>query len=86
MLSSLQEQEEAESLPEVEEDSESQPKVIGLQTASEYLTGLRDFAVAHCKPDMLNFVSKSQNIVEELLWEQTRKAKQTKLTDFFTAV
>ena len=49
-------------------------------TASIYLSELRDFAIAQDNPELLNLISKSQNIVEEKLYN---KAKQAKITDFF---
>ena len=64
---------------ESEEATESAP-VLGVKTASIYLSELRDFAIAQDSPELLNLITKSQNIVEEKLYN---KAKQAKITDFF---
>ena len=83
LLSSLREE---ESLPALEgDDNEPQTsQVMEVKTAAGYLSGLRDFAAAHNNPDLLALISKSQSIVEELMWEQIKKTKQTKMTDFFS--
>ena len=61
---------EEESLPALEEgdDELQRSQVMEVKTAAVYLSGLRDFAVSHAKLDLLTLISKSQSIVEEMMW------------------
>ena len=80
LLSSLREE---ESLPALEEDDD-EPQVMEVKTAAGYLSGSRDFAAAHNNPDLLALISKRLSIVEELMWEQIKKTKQTQMTGICT--
>ena len=53
-----------------------------MKTAAGYLSGLRDFAAAYMKPELIGLVCKSRSIIEEIMWDKVKEAKQTKLTDF----
>ena len=55
-------------------------RVVILTLAANYLYELRDFAVAHDNPELLDLITKSQSIIEETMFKE---AKQTKITDFF---
>ena len=58
--------------------------IVSVRTAASYLCQLREFAIAHSKPDLLELLNKSQTLVEDTMRNQVQQAKQTKLTEFFS--
>ena len=46
-----------------------------------YLVQLRDFAVAHQNPELLEYISKSKAAIEKSMCD-SKRVKQTKLTDY----
>lgn len=53
------------------------------KTATSHLSALRDFAVAYNKPDLLWLITKSQSIVEDMMWDGSKEAMHTKITELF---
>ena len=69
--------------PQISDDDElHNTPILKVKMAANHLCELRDFAIAHKKPDLLQLVTKSQTIVEETMWDEIKTAKQTKITSF----
>ena len=79
LLASLNEEQTSDISDDNELDNTPNLKV---KMAANHLCELRDFAIAHKKPDLLQLVTKSQTIVEETMWDEIKTAKQTKITSF----
>ena len=65
-----------------DDDELDNTPILKVNPAANHLCELRDFAIAHKKPDLLEMVTKSQSIVEETMSDEIKTAEQTKITSF----
>ena len=63
------------------DDGSGPTPIVSAVMAVGYLDQLRDFALAHQNPELLEYISKSKAIVEYSMCKKL--VKQTKLTDYF---
>ena len=63
-----------------DDDELDNTPIVKVKTAANHLCELRNFAIAHKKPDLLELVTKSHSIIEETMWDEIKTAKQTKIT------
>ena len=67
-----------------EESGDDEPtNEFKVREAANYLYELRNFAITQEKPDLLHLITKSQDVVEQIMWDKVKSTIQTKITDFF---
>ena len=60
-----------------DDDELDNTPIMKVKTAANHLCELRDFAISHKKPDLLELVTKSQSIVEETMWDEIKNSQTT---------